>query len=165
MSSQVSSVRMSRRDLIRMTDAEQADFLDAARTAALSVIGPDGYPHTTGMWYAVIDGILHFATYAKSQKVRNLERNPKCAVLVEDGDRYENLRGVMIQGDAEIVYDPEFAGDVMVAMTEGYWKIDVSTADAATLQTIRDRAKKRAVIKIHPRRVASWDHRKLGGTY
>lgn len=148
-----------------MTEEEQVAFLAGPRTATLTSIGRDGYPHSTAMWYAVLEDRIHFATYASSQKVRNLAANPKMSVLVDDGDRYENLRGVLIQGDAELVQDPELAGDVMVEMSYRYWGLDAGAATEDTLAVVRARGAKRVVIRIRPRRIASWDHTKLGGTY
>lgn len=156
---------MSRRELIRMTDDEIATFLSANHPASLTSIGPDGYPHTTAMWFAVIDDRFHFATYAKSQKVVNYERNPKASVLVEDGDAYNELRGVLVQGDAELIRDPELAGDVMVAMTARYAGLDFGAAPAEVEEQVREKAAKRTVIRIDPVRTVTWDHRKLGGVY
>ncbi|MCC7075703.1 MAG: TIGR03618 family F420-dependent PPOX class oxidoreductase [Acidimicrobiia bacterium] len=156
---------MSRRDLIRMTQEEQAAFLAAPRTAALTTHGSNGYPHTTAMWYAVIDGLVHFATYAKSQKIRNLEVDPRLSVLVDDGDSYETLRGVLIQGDADLVRDPALAGDVMVAMSGRYWGLDVGAAPADALAVVRERGAKRVVIRVRPVHIATWDHAKLAGVY
>lgn len=156
---------MNRRELIRMSDDEIAEFVKLPHTATLVTIDPDGYPHATAMWYAVLDGLIAFATYKASQKVRNLERDPKTTVLVEDGDDYSNLRGVMIQGIAELITDADLAGDVMVAMSERYWGLDTGAASEDALAEVRRRGVKRTVVRIKPERIRSWDHNKLGGTY
>jgi PPOX class probable F420-dependent enzyme len=156
---------MSRRDLIRMTDDEIAAFLDLNHPASLTSIGADGYPHTTAMWFAVLDGRFHFATYAKSQKIVNFARNPKGSVLVEDGDSYDQLRGVLVQGDAELIRDPGLAGDVMVAMTARYAGLDFGAAPAEVEEQVRAKGAKRTVIRIDPVRTVTWDHRKLAGVY
>lgn len=148
-----------------MTPQEQTEFLNGAHAASLTSIGPDGYPHTTGMWYAVIDGMLHFATYRKSQKVRNFQRNQKASALIQTGDQYENLRGLLVQGDAEILQDPELAGDVMLMLSERYVGLNAGLVGPNVVQQIRERGAKRAVVRIRPVRITSWDHTKLSGGY
>jgi len=148
-----------------MSETERAEFLAAAHNASLTTIGSDGYPHTTAMWYGLLDGTIHFATYAKSQKILNARRNPKISVLLEDGNAYAELRGVMIQGDAAIIDDPDLAAEVMFDMTARYEGVDVRVLGPDAQDAVRQRAAKRAVLKVVPVRVMSWDHRKLGGIY
>src|SRR3990172_1174738 len=96
----------SRRDLIRMSDDEVREFLAASKTIILSSIGPGGYPHPMPMWFAVDgDGTVRMTTFRRSQKVRNLERDPHVSLLVEAGEVYDELRGVVLYGKAEIVDD------------------------------------------------------------
>lgn len=162
---------MSRRDQIRMTQDEERAFLEQGFTAILTSLSRDGLPHPVAMWYVVIDGLAHFATYAKSQKVVNLRRNPKAALLVEAGKTYEELRGLLIQGRAEVRDDPHLAFRVQRGLFEKYTLgkvgIEPGTEPLAVPleQTLRQRAAKRAAVLVHPERVASWDHRKLGGSY
>lgn len=156
---------MSRRHLIQMTDAERDAFLGEAHNASLTTIGRDGYPHTTAMWYGLLDGVIHFATYAKSQKVVNARRNPKISVLAEDGRSYAELRGVLVQADAEVVDDPDLAAEVMFDMTARYEGVDVRALGDAAMDAVRQRAAKRAVLRVVPVHVTSWDHAKLAGTY
>lgn len=161
----VPSGAMSRRHLIHMSDAERDEFLAAPHNAALTTIGADGYPHTTAMWYGLLDGVIHFATYAKSQKILNAQRNHKISVLVEDGTAYAELRGVMVQADAEIIPDPDLAAEVLFDITARYEGFDVRTMGPEAQDAVRRRAAKRAVLKAVPVHVTSWDHRKLGGVY
>ncbi|MDZ7732092.1 MAG: pyridoxamine 5'-phosphate oxidase family protein [Acidimicrobiia bacterium] len=98
---------MSRRDLIRMTEAEIEEFLGGRHTMNIATFGPDGNIHLVAMWYGFLDGQPAFETFAKSQKVKNLRRNPEITVLVEDGETYDELRGVEMVGRAEIFDDPE----------------------------------------------------------
>lgn len=151
--------------MIQMSDEERDAFLTAPHNASLTTIGTDGYPHTTAMWYGLLDGVVHFATYAKSQKILNARRNPKISVLAEDGRTYAELRGVMIQADAEVVDDPGLAAEVMFDMTTRYEGVDVRALGGDAMDAVRLRASKRAVLKVVPFRVMSWDHRKLAGLY
>ncbi|MDP6323844.1 MAG: pyridoxamine 5'-phosphate oxidase family protein, partial [Acidimicrobiales bacterium] len=90
----------NRRDLIRMTDEEMRHFIEEQKSLQVSCMGPDGWPHLTTLWFAVVDQKIVFETYTRSQKILNLQRNPNITVLLEDGLIYEELRGVMIKGNA-----------------------------------------------------------------
>ena len=97
---------MSRRDQIVMDDAEAASFLEESRTVTCATIARDGRPHLMPLWYVLRDGELWSWTYAKSQKVRNLERDPRCTLQVEAGTEYGELRGVMLDCEAVIHRGP-----------------------------------------------------------
>jgi nitroimidazol reductase NimA-like FMN-containing flavoprotein (pyridoxamine 5'-phosphate oxidase superfamily) len=88
----------NRRDLIKMTGEEIEAFLHERQTMNIATFGPDGNIHLVAMWYGFINGNPAFETYAKSQKIKNLQRDPRITVLVEDGDEYNQLRGVEIVG-------------------------------------------------------------------
>jgi PPOX class probable F420-dependent enzyme len=154
----------SRRDQITLTEAEQAELLDAERIVVVSSLGPRGWPHSMPMWYLVRDGELWCWTYAKSQKVRNLERDPRATLLVETGSEYTELRGIQIEAEAELIRDTErvaeFGKQLAVRYTEG---IDSIGGDAAA--ALEAQAAKRVAMRFKPIRTATWDHRKLGGTY
>lgn len=152
-----------RRSQISMTDEEMDAYLREGHTLQVASIGPSGYPHLVAMWYALIDGKVHFATYAKSQKVLNLRRNPKITVMLESGDVYSELRGLVIEGTADLI-----EGDIklaaMVASTSSSRKPGELVTTEPSEQTLRAVAK-RVVIRVNPVDVYSWDHRKLGGRY
>jgi PPOX class probable F420-dependent enzyme len=154
---------VSRRDQIRMTDSEVRAFLDQQRTLQVASINPDGTPHLVAMWYGIgPDGDLIFWTYRKSQKVVNLRRDPRLTCMVEDGDKYEDLRGVSITGTAELSDDPERierAGETILA------RYHDGPIDESAREGLRYAGAKRVVITVRPVRLVSWDHRKLGGVY
>jgi PPOX class probable F420-dependent enzyme len=155
---------VSRRDQIVMTSEEQRELLDSERVVTVSTNGPRGWPHSMPMWFTVRDGEIWVWTYAKSQKVRNLERDPRATLLVETGTEYVELRGVQIEAEAELVRDPEavldFGRELTIRYAEG---IDSVEGDAAA--ALQAQAAKRVAIRFRAARVASWDHRKLGGSY
>ena len=155
---------MSRRTAIVMSGEEAGAFLAAQRTVTCATLGPRGWPHAMPLWYVLRDGELWAWTYAKSQKVRNLERDSRATLLVETGEEYNELRGVMIEADAEIQRDPEtifeFGKDLTIRYAEGIDSIEGDAADA-----MRAQADKRVAIRFVPHRTATWDHRKLGGGY
>ena len=98
---------MSRRDQIKLSEREFSALLEAERIAVISSLGPRGWPHLMPMWFVPREDEVWIWTYAKSQKVRNLERDPRATVLVESGHDYGELRGAMIEAEAEIHRDPE----------------------------------------------------------
>jgi PPOX class probable F420-dependent enzyme len=154
----------SRRDQIVLSDGEQAELLDSERVAIVSSNGKNGFPHSMPMWFTVRDDVIWVWTYAKSQKVRNLERDPQATVLVEAGTEYTELRGISIESEAVIHRETDvvagFGKELTVRYSEG---IDSVEGDAAA--ALEAQAAKRVAISFPPVRVRSWDHRKLGGTY
>jgi PPOX class probable F420-dependent enzyme len=147
----------NRRAAIQMTREEVDEFLHGRRTMSVATIGPDGWPHVVAMWYGFLDGAPSFETYAKSQKVLNLRRDPRITCLVEDGDAYEELRGVELVGTAEIVEDPDVVMEAARSVVRRYWPVAGDDVElfAANL------ARKRVAVKVHVERVVSWDHAKL----
>ncbi len=144
-----------------MSPEDQQRFLADTRTITLSSIDGQGYPHSVAMWFGIIDGKIHMTTFRKSQKVVNLRRNPKIAVLAESGVRYSELRGVLIRGSCELVDDLELCKKILTEIHGRYFgPVDPQNVDGVTRQ-----APKRIVLRIHPERIASWDHSKLGGGY
>jgi PPOX class probable F420-dependent enzyme len=153
---------VSRRDAIRMTPAEVAAFLSEQRTVTCATNGRDGWPHLMPLWYVLRGEELWAWTYAKSQKVRNLERDPRCTLQVEDGEAYGELRGVMLEAECELVreVDPVAAIGAELAVRYGDASLGEELGEA-----MRRQAAKRVGLRFVARRLVSWDHRKLGGTY
>jgi PPOX class probable F420-dependent enzyme len=152
-----------RRNQVEMTPEEQDAFLREGLTLQVASIGPRGYPHLVAMWYAIVDGKVCFTTYAQSQKVLNLRRDPKITVMLESGRPYNELRGLVIEGDAEIIEsDPQLAAKVM--MMSGSRRPGDEITTEPSPQVLRNVAK-RVVVRVNPVKVYSWDHRKLGGAY
>lgn len=154
---------MSRRDQIKLSEEEQRELLESERVVIVSSIGTRGWPHSMPLWYVLRESEIWIYTYAKSQKVKNLERDPRATLLVETGHEYGELRGIQIEAKAEIHRDLEQVYEVGKELTLRYGE-GVSVEDAAA-EALRAQARKRVAVRFEPRRVASWDHRKLGGTY
>jgi len=152
---------MSRREQIRMTDDEVLAFLDQERIVICATNGHDGWPHLMPLWFVVRDGTLWSWTYAKSQKVRNLERDPRATLQVEAGTSYDQLRGIMLRCDTQI--DRETAAvealglEILTRYTDGM------TDEVRAM--VASQAPKRVAMQFIERSRATWDHRKLGGTY
>jgi len=153
---------MSRRDQIKMTGTELDAFLDQQRVLVCASNGHRGWPHLMPLWYVVRDRDLWSWTYAKSQKVKNFERDARATLQVEDGEQYQELRGVMIESTAEIHRDTERVTEFGIELFERYGS---ATAGEEFLEVVRAQAAKRVALQFIPERVATWDHRKLGGVY
>ena len=153
--------RAAGRRAIAMTDEEVERFLTSQLKVQVASIGADGAPHLTTLFYVVHDGRIAFWTYRSSQKVRNLERDPRITCLVETGTDYFELAGVSLQGTAEVVCDVERVREigtrVVTAMAGG--------ADLGELgaELVEKQVGKRVGIVVTPAKVASWDHSKMAG--
>jgi PPOX class probable F420-dependent enzyme len=150
-----------RRDAIKMSDEEISAFLEAGRDLQVASINVDGTPHLVTMWYAMQDGEIAFWTYGKSQKIINLRRDPRLTVLVATGEVYEQLKGVSIQGRAELVDDPADVLRYGEAVYERYW----GPLNDTVREGVQAMGAKRVVIVVKPEKILSWDHSKLGGAY
>lgn len=149
---------VNQRSQITMTDQEVATFLEQQRTATMATLGATGAPHLVAMWYAVIDGAVWFETKSASQKAVNLRRDPRITCMVEDGETYDTLRGVSLEGTGVVVEDPEALWDVGVSVWERY--NGPYTEEVRPL--VEFMLNKRIAVRIDVERVRSWDHRKLG---
>lgn len=146
------------RDAIRMTEAEIAALLDECKSLQVATLDQDGAPHLTTVWFAYRDGAYLFETYGKSQKVVNLRRDPRVALLAERGDEYSELRGVSVKGRAQIVDGGEALQTLMqVIVARNHRGLDAR--DVARIAA--SMAEKRVVVSVRPDKVMSWDHRKL----
>lgn len=144
---------------IVMTDDEITQFIERSRTATMATVLPNGRPHLVAMWYAVLDGEIWFETKAKSQKAVNLRRDPTITVMIEDGQTYNSLRGVSIDGRAEIVdADPELLLRVGISVWERYTGPYTDDMKPYVDQMMNNRI----AVRVVPSRLRSWDHGKLG---
>jgi hypothetical protein len=165
----------SRRDQIRMSDDELRAFLADQKVMTVATIGPNGRPHLMPLWYVphpeggrpLESGGLKGSdppfslsgwTYAKSQKARNLERDPRATVQVEHGVEYAELRGVMMECDVVLDRDAKPYGLALFRRYAGELDHDVEAL-------VEKQAAKRVGLRFTPTRIVSWDHSKLGGFY
>jgi PPOX class probable F420-dependent enzyme len=151
---------MNRRRQIQLSPDEQATFLREHRKGALATIGKDGFPHVVAMNFLAKDGVFYMTSYGKAQKVLNIRRNPKVALMAETGENYAELRGVMIRGECGIIEGVDAVRQVFAAMAQAR-----GAPPGERPRGSADSAPKRVVLKIVPEKITSWDHRKLGGAY
>lgn len=154
----------SRRDQIQLTRDEQLELLDAERVVIATTNGPRGWPHSMPLWFTVREGEIWTWTFAKSQKVRNLERDPRATLLVEAGHEYQELRGVQIEAETEIIRDTDRVLDFAKELTRRYAG-GIEELPPELVAGLEAQAPKRVALRFEPVRTASWDHRKLGGSY
>jgi PPOX class probable F420-dependent enzyme len=150
----------SRRKQIEMSDEEVRNFLAEQMVMQVATIGPRGWPHVVALWYVPDGSELVGWTYAKSQKAKNLERDPRATVEVDQGVEYQELRGVMLECDVELERDTERVAAIGEALVDRY-----GGGSPEMKEFFRGQAPKRVGLRFRPRRVASWDHSKLAGTY
>ena len=153
----------NRRSQIVMTGEEAAAFLEEQKTVICATNGRDGFPHLMPLWFVVRNDVIWAWTYAKSQKVRNLERDPRCTLQVEAGESYEQLRGLMLRCEAVIHRDPDTIGGFVAELAARYAPPGVDPA--AMREGFSRQIPKRVALEFAERDRVTWDHRKLGGTY
>jgi PPOX class probable F420-dependent enzyme len=158
---------MARKDTT-MTDAEVLAFLsEGARVLQLATIGKDGVPHQAPMWFTMDNDKIVFRSFTKSQKIVNLIRDPRLSVLVEAGDGYAQLQGVMIQGTAKLVTDPAYVIKIYGRLAARYPMVgdEPIEMDDQSLENAFGRfAPKNTAVIVDPRKIASWNHTKLAGS-
>jgi PPOX class probable F420-dependent enzyme len=156
----------SRRDQIRMSDDEVRRFLDEQKVVTVATVGPSGRPHLMPLWYVPQpDGTLIGWTFAKSQKAKNLERDPHATLQVEDGVEYQELRGVMLECDVEVERDTDAVTGFGMSIFGRYGPQGDDELPPEVRTMVEKQAPKRIGMRFRPTRTVSWDHRKLGGTY
>lgn len=152
----------SKRENIRMSEFEAAEFLDSRSRGVLGTVGANGSPHLVTISYVMEGRNIVLNSYRRSQKVVNIARRPEVSFLVETMEApYSLLRGVLIFGRAKIFHDPEWVKRLEEKMIARAAMVGVNTP-AIDLDKM---APKRAVILIEPGRVASWDHSRLAGAF
>jgi PPOX class probable F420-dependent enzyme len=144
-----------------MTDAERAEFLRGRNTMSVATLGADGRIHLVAMWYGFVGDQLAFWTYGKSQKIVNLQRDPRLTCLVETGESYDQLKGVELVGRGVVTSDR----DVVQAIGESTWERYTGPLDDAARQAVAVVGAKRSAVLIEVDKIVDWDHSKLGGGY
>ncbi len=172
---------MSRRDQIKMSDAEVAAFLLEERTVTCATAGPRGWPHLMPLWYVLRDVESSPAgpspatpriwawTYAASQKVRNMQRDPRATLQVEAGELYQELRGVMLECEvvvhAELDTVKALGHEIFARYASARGEPPVVELPPQVGEMIDKQAAKRVAMEFVECRRTTWDHRKLGGVY
>jgi PPOX class probable F420-dependent enzyme len=150
----------SKRAQIHLAADEQRQLIESERIVVVASFGPRGWPHLMPLWYVPRDGEIWIYTYAKSQKVRNLERDPRATLMLETGHEYAELRGLMIEAEAELHHEIDDVFPLAEQLTLRYADGIDSLGDDAR-EALKQQAAKRVAIRFRALRTASWDHGKL----
>lgn len=148
---------MNQRAVAAMGEDEVTAFLADGRKVQLATINPDGTPHLVTMFYGLSDSRIAFWTYRSSRKAHNLARDPRVTCLVEDGEKYFELRGVQVAGEVQRVDDLTGVTEVGRLIAARLPDVPADALEAYVTHA----APKRTAYLVQPLRVASWDHRKL----
>ena len=152
----------NRRELIKMSDAEVNNFIAKQKSLQVATINRDGTPHLSTLWFDLVNGEIVFETFTKSQKIKNLQRDNRISCLLEDGLEYEILRGVQINGIAEL----HTAADAVHNLARGVMARNNPDIPEEMLDDLaKAMSAKRTAVVVKATKVISWDHGKLGGTY
>ena len=143
-----------------MNEDEVDAFIEEQKSLQVATIERDGSIHLSTLWFARVDKRVVFETYTKSQKIKNLQRDPRITLLWEDGDVYDQLRGVMIKGTARLVTDHS---EVFPLALEVMKRNQPDIPEEVLEQAADQMAAKRTAVVVEPQKVISWDHRKLAG--
>lgn len=153
---------MSPRPDLSMPMEDIVALLEEPHTGVLSTLGPRGFPHSVGIYYLPVhtpDLELRMWVYGKSQKARNVERDPKASLLVEQGEPYIDLRGVLVTGEAHIDRDPAAVYELGERIYERYFQPRLGIAlDDGPRANVERQSQKRVNIVLRPTAFASWDH-------
>jgi PPOX class probable F420-dependent enzyme len=144
-----------------MTGEEVRAFLGEQMVMQCATNGPRGLPHMVSLWFVTDGDNLRGWTYAKSQKARNLERDPRATLGLEAGVQYHELRGVMFECNVDLERDPEQVEQFGLELFERY----AGELTDEIRAMVAKQAQKRVGLTFVPTRTVSWDHRKLGGDY
>lgn len=144
---------------IMMTPAELDAFLAGQRVCRVATAGPGGHPHASALWYAWDGRALWLYSLTRSRRWADLRRDPRVAVLVDDGHAYGELRGAELSGSVVPVGEAPRSGEACPELEEAerlfagkYFGMAAMPHDG-----------RHAWLRLVPRTVASWDFRKLAG--
>ncbi len=157
---------MARKD-VSMTPEEIRSLLEAGRKLQVATLGGDGFPHLTTLWYVMYEDRITFRSFTKSQRIVNLHRDSRIAVLIEEGVSYGTLRGVMVKGRAQLIDDRPTVLEVygrVAAKYEGGGATDALDPDALEM-LFRRYADRNSVVVVQPQKIVSWDHQRLVSAY
>ena len=141
-----------------MSEEEVAAFLEEGRKLQLATINPDGTPHLVTMFYGLDKGRITFWTYAKSQKALNLSRDPRVSCLIEQGDDYSELRGVLVYGRVTPLDGPDGVLNVGMQVAR---RMTPGVPDEQLRPYVEHTGRKRLAYVVEPGKVVSWDHRRI----
>jgi nitroimidazol reductase NimA-like FMN-containing flavoprotein (pyridoxamine 5'-phosphate oxidase superfamily) len=137
---------------LSLTAEERDAFLDGRKTVRVATVGRDGAPHVVPLWFVWLDGTLFLNSTLGNVTVENARRTGRASAVVDDGEEYEVLRGVVLSGRVE-----EADGDPRLPEVSDRWSRKYLGGNPVPYGKWRHRA----WFRLDPDRIASWDFRKI----
>jgi nitroimidazol reductase NimA-like FMN-containing flavoprotein (pyridoxamine 5'-phosphate oxidase superfamily) len=152
-----------------LTPEEVREFLENERTLILATTRKSGSPVMHALWFTYLDGAVYINIQRKSFKFKNIERDNRVCCLVEAGETYFALRGVMIEGRAVEVTDPEEMARVQAAGERKNQRIGSGTEEMPGYfrQSRHERLARgdRVMLRVPLEHVRTWDFGKVREHY
>lgn len=145
---------------IPMTRGESWTFVKSHYKMVLCSLDSDGFPHAAPIWFVVIDDKIYFRAQPYKKKIKNIMIRPQVCGVIEDGEIYTELRGVMIRGFAKIVdSDKPLRQRVFELLAEKYSSVRNTDKFPKSWQETYGK-EHRVVVEFKPTSIVSWDNRK-----
>jgi len=145
---------------VAMTRDEVWRFIDEQRTMFVAFETGDGYPHLTPVWFVVADEKLYFRTSAGKAKAALAEAGRVCC-SVADGERFTELRGVMVRGRTRLVSEADLLEQYRRLKAVKYAGLTSADLDVPDEWSRSRDADGPTIVEITPERISSWDNSKL----
>lgn len=149
---------------VQLDPEELEEFLTNGHTLILATTRQSGEPFLTPLWYAYYEGAIYIRTPMKSAKVQHIKRDPRVCCMVEEGERWIDLKAVVLNCDVEIVDDEEVSEKVS-EITEEKYRNFRPNMKAAPKATKKHYSGSSALLKLIPKQgeVRSWYNQKIRG--
>ena len=135
----------------KLSKDEANAFLDSRPGwIALTTIGAGGYPHTVPIGYFRLDDDVYIGCRTGSQKLKNIDRNPRVSVMIESGSTMQDIKGLLIQGEASYTVEPD---ELVRLSREAMRRRGVPEAQLPTAPPTGA-----AYIRVQPKKYISWDY-------
>ena len=150
-------------DSLRMTEAEIDALMREQGRIRIATVGPGSDINLTPMTFGWAGGRVYI--FGRGQKVANLRRNPTATVLVDVGDAWRELKGVMMRGRGRVLEDAAAeAADPYLA--DAQLNIGAKSGLKDEQGGVRPHAvsasgRSRRWIVFEPERIVSWNNERL----
>ena len=148
---------------LRMTEAEVDALMRTESRIRIATIGPGSDINLTPMTFGWAGGRVYI--FGRGQKVANRRRNPTATVLVDLGERWRELKGVMMRGRAWVLEDgaaeaaDEYLGQAQLNIGE---KSGLKNADGSVKpHAVSASGRSRRWLVFEPAKIVSWDNARL----
>jgi hypothetical protein len=154
-SAEVAAARQRRGKGIAMSEEERNSFLTAARTCRMATVGRDGHPHVTPLWFVWDTSSMWISSIVRSQRWIDVTHDGRVAIVVDAGESYDDLRGVEITGQIEVVGEVPRTGASLEALEVPERLYATKYAGGQMHYDGRH-----AWLRVVPDKIVTWDFRK-----